>query len=157
MSDCVGLESRVGLKSEREVVNWVSLMERRENEVREESRNKMGTVGSPATRRGKTSREHSVHFPDSLVTEQEEAEVDTVDMGRKEESASDTGEKEEKEELERVRSQMQHRDRRDSLELVKEVPPCFSLKMTSTKFQPCFFSGEASEIVLPCSLVQTQQ
>ena len=135
MSDCVGLESRVGLKSEREVVNWVSLMERRENEVREESRNKMGTVGSPATRRGKTSREHSVHFPDSLVTEQEE--VDTVDMGRKEES--DTGEKEEKEELERVRSQMQHRERRDSLELVKEVPPCFSLKMASTKFQPCFF------------------
>ena len=122
MSDCVGLESRVGLKSEREVVNWVSLMERRENEVREESRNKMGTVGSPATRRGKTSREHSVHFPDSLVTEQEEAEVDTVDMGRKEESASDTGEKEEKEELERLRSQMQHRERRDSLELVKEVP-----------------------------------
>ena len=121
MSDCVGLESRVGLKSEREVVNWVSLMERRENEVREESRNKMGTVGSPATRRGKTSREHSVHFPDSLVTEQEEAEVDTVDMGGKEESeeASDTGEKEE---LERVRSQMQHRERRDSLELVKEVP-----------------------------------
>ena len=153
MSDCVGLESRVGLKSEREVANWVSLMERRENEVREESRNKMGTVGSPATRRGKTSREHSVHFPDSLVTEQEE--VDTVDMGRKEES--DTGEKEEKEELERLRSQMQHRERRDSLELVKEVPPCFSLKMASTKFQPCFFSGEASEIVLPCSLVQTQQ
>ena len=138
MSDCVGLVSRVGLKSESEVVNWVSLMERRENEVREESRNKMGTVGSPAPRRGKTSREHSVHFPDSLVTEQEEAEVDTVDMGRKKESeeASDTGEKEE---LERVRSQMQHRERRDSLELVKEVPPCFSLKMTSTKFQPCFF------------------
>ena len=120
VSDCVGLESRVGLKSEREVVNWVSLMERRENEVREESRNKMGTaVGSPATRRGKTSREHSVHFPDSLVTEQEE--VDTVDMGRKSEEASDTGEKEEKEELERLRSQMQHRERRDSLELVKEV------------------------------------
>ena len=138
MSDFVGLVSRVGLKSESEVVNWVSLMERRENEVREESRNKMGTVGSPAPRRGKTSREHSVHFPDSLVTEQEEAEVDTVDMGRKKESeeASDTGEKEE---LERVRSQMQHRERRDSLELVKEVPPCFSLKMTSTKFQPCFF------------------
>ena len=156
MSDCVGLESRVGLKSEREVVNWVSLMERRENEVREESRNKMDTVGSPATRRGKTSREHSVHFPDSLVTEQEEAEVDTVDMGRKED-CEDSGEKEEKEALERVRSQMQHRERRDSLELVKEVPPCFSLKMTSTKFQPCFFSGEASEIVLPCSLVQTQQ
>merc|ERR1712083_717230 len=111
VSDCVGLESRVGLKSEREVVNWVSLMERRENEVREESRNKMDTVGSPATRRGKTSREHSVHFPDSLVTEQEEAEVDTVDMGRKKE----------KEELERLRSQMQHRERRDSLELVKEV------------------------------------
>ena len=39
-------------------------------------------VGSPATRRGKTSREHSVHFQDSPVTEQEE--VDTVDIGRKE-------------------------------------------------------------------------
>ena len=82
-------------------------------------------MGSPSTRRGKTSREHSVHFPDSLMTEQEkggsagEAEVDTVDLGRK---GGSEGEREEQEELERVRSQMQQRERRDSLELVKEVP-----------------------------------
>ena len=82
-------------------------------------------MGSPSTRRGKASREHSVHFPDSLMTEQEkggsagEAEVDTVDLGRK---GGSEGEREEQEELERLRSQMQQRERRDSLELVKEVP-----------------------------------
>ena len=83
-------------------------------------------MGSPSMRRGKTSREHSVHFPDSLMTEQEkgspgDAEVDTVDLGRKGRSKEE-GEREEQEELERVRSQMQQRERRDSLELVKEVP-----------------------------------
>ena len=84
-------------------------------------------IGSPATRRGKTSREHSVHFQDSLVTEQEE--VDTVDIGKEvvdtkkevEESAEDL------EELERLRSQMQHRERRDSVELLKEVGSCIAL------------------------------
>ena len=92
-------------------------------------------IGSPATRRGKTSTEHSVHFQDSPLTEQEE--VDTVDIGRKvvvdsnkevldskkevEESFEDL------EELERLRSQMQHRERRDSLELLKEVGPCIAL------------------------------
>ena len=84
-------------------------------------------MGSPLRRRGKTSREHSVHFPDSLMTaEQEressgEAEVDTVDLGRKGESNGEAVGGQEKEELERLRSQMQHRERRDSLELVKEV------------------------------------
>jgi len=94
----------------------------REAEVKEEMEKEM--VGSPSIlRRGKTSREHSVHFPDSLMTAEQErgssgvAEVDTVDLGRKGE-AVDGGEKEE---LERLRSQMQHRERRDSLELVKEV------------------------------------
>ena len=92
-------------------------------------------VGSPATRRGKTSREHSVHFQDSLVTEQEE--VDTVDIGRKEvvdtkkEVLDNKKEVEESfedlEELERLRSQMQHRERRDSVELLKEVEPCIAL------------------------------
>ena len=88
-------------------------------------------MGSPLGRRGKTSREHSVHFPDSLMVEQEkgspvEAEVDTVDLGRKGESKEVGGggveEREEKEELERVRSQMQQRERRDSLELVRRSP-----------------------------------
>ena len=83
-------------------------------------------IGSPATRRGKTSREHSVHFQDSPVTEQEE--VDTVDIGRKEvvdsskevlDSKKESSE--DLEELERLRSHMQHRERRDSLELLKEV------------------------------------
>ena len=78
-------------------------------------------VGSPATRRGKTSREHSVHFQDSPLTEQEE--VDTVDIGRKEREESF----EDLEELERLRSQMQHRERRDSVELLKEVGPCIAL------------------------------
>ena len=78
-------------------------------------------VGSPATRRGKTSREHSVHFQDSPLTEQEE--VDTVDIGRKEREESF----EDLEELERLRSQMQHRERRDSVELLKEVGSCIAL------------------------------
>ena len=78
-------------------------------------------VGSPATRRGKTSREHSVHFQDSPLTEQEE--VDTVDIGRKEREESF----EDLEELERLRSQMQQRERRDSLELLKEVGSCIAL------------------------------
>ena len=57
--------------------------------MKEEMRKEM--MGSPSGRRGKTSREHSVHFPDSLMAEQEkgsavEAEVDTVDLGRKGES-----------------------------------------------------------------------
>ena len=98
----------------------------REAEVAGEMRKEM--VGSPSIlRRGKTSREHSVHFPDSLMTaEQErgssgEAEVDTVDLGRKGESKGEGNGGEDKEELERLRSQMQHRERRDSLELVKEV------------------------------------
>ena len=86
-------------------------------------------VGSPATRRGKTSREHSVHFQDSPMTEQEE--VDTVDIGRKEVVDSNKEVKDTKNEveeysvdlevLERLRSHMQHRERRDSLELLKEV------------------------------------
>ena len=79
-------------------------------------------VGSPATRRGKTSREHSVHFQDSPLTEQEE--VDTVDIGRKEvlDTKKEVEESfEDLEELERLRSHMQHRERRDSLELLKEV------------------------------------
>ena len=98
----------------------------REAEVKEEMEKEM--VGSPSIlRRGKTSREHSVHFPDSLMTAEQErgssgvAEVDTVDLGRKGRSKEE-GEREEQEELERVRSQMQQRERRDSLELVKEVP-----------------------------------
>ena len=85
-------------------------------------------MGSPATRRGKTSREHSVHFQDSPVTEQEE--VDTVDIGRKEvlDTKKEVEESfEDLEELERLRSQMQHRERRDSLELLKEVGPCIAL------------------------------
>ena len=86
-------------------------------------------VGSPETRRGKTSREHSVHFQDSPVTAQEE--VDTVDIGRKEVVDSNKEVKDTKNEveessedlevLERLRSHMQHRERRDSLELLKEV------------------------------------
>ena len=96
-------------------------------EEKGETRKEM--MDSPSGRRGKSSREHSVHFPDSLMAEQEkgsavEAEVDTVDLGRKGESkevGGGVGEREEKEELERVRSQMQQRERRDSLELVKEV------------------------------------
>ena len=98
----------------------------REAEVKGEMRKEM--VGSPSIlRRGKTSREHSVHFPDSLMAaEQErgssgEAEVDTVDLGRKGGSNGEARGGEEEEELERLRSQMQHRERRDSLELVKEV------------------------------------
>ena len=92
-------------------------------------------VGSLATRRGKTSREHSVHFQDSPVTEQEE--VDTVDIGRKEvvdsnKEVLDTKNEveesfEDLEELERLRSQMQQRERRDSVELLKEVGPCIAL------------------------------
>ena len=91
-------------------------------------------VGSPATRRGKTSREHSVHFQDSPLTEQED--VDTVDMGKevvdsnKEvlDTQKDVEESfEDLEELERLRSQMQHRERRDSVELLKEVGSCLAL------------------------------
>ena len=85
-------------------------------------------MGSPATRRGKTSREHSVHFQDCPLTEQEE--VDTVDIGRKEvlDTKKEVEESfEDLEELERLRSQMQHRERRDSLELLKEVGPCIAL------------------------------
>ena len=90
---------------------------------------KRSMIGSPATRRGKTSREHSVHFQDSPLTEQEE--VDTVDIGRKEVVDSNKEVKDTKNEveessedlevLERLRSHMQHRERRDSLELLKEV------------------------------------
>ena len=45
-------------------------MEEREMKVKGEMISKE-MMGSPSTRRGKASREHSVHFPDSLMTEQE--------------------------------------------------------------------------------------
>ena len=118
------------------------------------------TVGSPSTRRGKTSREHSVHFPDSLMTEEQEkgspggAEVDTVDLGRtggsKETAMGGGEEREEQEELERVRSQMQQRERRDSLELVKEVEPTFPL--TDHMFAECFYILDFILFSLPIHL-----
>ena len=98
----------------------------------EELRQGEGEKGSEG--RGRTTREHSVHFSDEVEGEQrEEVEVatDVVDTPRKKVEGKEV-EKEEEEEVERLRAQMQQRERRDSLELVKEVTisTVFSHKFT---------------------------